>query len=96
MRIWLNDIRPAPEGYLHCRSVNEAKAAIRFYERNYHDDRILINLGHDSGDDYIKLLDWLEKEGIVDTGYLFHLHARNAVGAENMRRIIRKNKWKEI
>lgn len=96
MRIWLDDIRPAPEGYIHCRSVNEAKAAIRFYERNYHDDRILINLGHDSGDDYIKLLDWLEKEGIVDTGYLFHLYARNAVGAESMRRIIRKNKWKEI
>jgi len=103
IKIWVDDIRPAPDNsYIHCRSVNEAKAAIRFYERNYHDDRILISLDHDSGDyfndggDYIKILDWLEEEGIVDTGYFFHLHTMNPVGAENMRRIIEKNGWREL
>ena len=25
MRIWLDDVRPAPEGYIWCKSVNEAK-----------------------------------------------------------------------
>ena len=24
MKIWLDDIRPAPNGYIHCHSVNEA------------------------------------------------------------------------
>lgn len=102
IKIWMDDVRPAPDGYIHCRSVNEAKAAIRFYERNFSDDTILINLDHDSGDyfndggDYIKILDWLEEEDIVDTGYFFHLHTMNPVGAKNMRQIIEKNKWREV
>lgn len=82
--------------------MNEAKTAICQYERNFNDDTILINLDHDSGDyfddgeDYIKILDWLEEEGIADTGYFFHLHTMNMVGAENMRRIIKRNKWREV
>lgn len=28
IRIWLDDLRPAPEGYIWCRSVNEAKKLI--------------------------------------------------------------------
>lgn len=66
------------------------------------DDTILISLDHDAGDfvrdggDYIKLLDWLEEEGIVDTGYFFHIHSQNPVGIENMRRIIEHNNWKEV
>ena len=102
IKIWMDDVRPAPDGYIHCRSVNEAKAAIRFYERNFSDDTILINLDHDSGDyfndggDYIKILDWLEEEDIFDTGYFFHLHTMNPVGAKNMRQIIEKNKWREV
>lgn len=102
IKIWVDDIRPAPDGYIHCRSVNEAKTAIRFYEKNFNDDTILIDLDHDSGDyfndggDYIKILDWLEEEDIVDTGYFFHLHTRNPVGVKNMRQIIEKNKWKEV
>lgn len=82
--------------------MNEAKATICQYERNFNDDTILINLDHDSGDyfddggDYIKILDWLEEEGIVDIGYFFHLHTMNVVGAENMRRIIKRNKWREV
>lgn len=102
MKIWLGDTRLAPEGYICCKSVNEAKTAIRFYERNFSDDTILIDLDHDSGDyfndgeDYIKILDWLEEEGIVDTGYFFHLHTMNVVGKMNMEQICRRNGWKII
>lgn len=66
------------------------------------DDSILISLDHDAGDfardggDYIKLLDWLEEEGIVDTGYSFHIHSQNHVGVENMRRVIEHNNWREV
>ena len=32
MKIWLDDLRPAPEGFVHCHSVNEAKDLIRACE----------------------------------------------------------------
>lgn len=79
-----------------------AKACIHHYEHQYHDDTILIDLDHDAGDyikdggDYIEILNWLEHEGIVDTGYFFHIHSYNPVGVENMRRIIEHNGWREI
>ena len=28
MKLWLDDLRPAPEGYMWCKTVNEAKNAI--------------------------------------------------------------------
>ena len=28
MKIWLDDLRPAPAGFVWCRSVNEAKRLI--------------------------------------------------------------------
>ena len=34
MKLWIDDVRSAPEGYLWCRSVNEAKACIHFIERH--------------------------------------------------------------
>ena len=34
MKIWLDDLRPAPWGYASARSVNEAKTLIREAERN--------------------------------------------------------------
>lgn len=59
----------------------------------------LIDIGYDAGDfakdggDYIKLLEWLEETG---RNYPIRIHSANAVGVENMRRIIERNGWKEI
>ena len=64
MKIWLDDLRPAPWGYESARSVNEAKTLIREAERNGIEIEVL-DLDHDLGDfanqggDAIKLLDWL-------------------------------------
>ena len=106
MRLWIDDIRKPPSSdWLWCHTVRDAKAMVHWYEHQYQDDTILIDLDHDAGDyaddaddggDYIKLLDWLEEQGIVDTGYFFHIHSMNPVGVENMRRIIQKNGWREI
>ena len=103
MRLWIDDIRPAPVGFIWVKTVKEAKAAISVYERTFSgEDTIVISLGHDAGEfaqdgkDYIGVLNWLESEGIVDTGYFFHIHSMNGVGVENMRRIIQKNGWREI
>lgn len=102
MKLWIDDVRPAPEGYIWAKSVKAAKTAIWQYEHNMTDDNILIDLDHDAGDyvseggDYIKLLDWLEAKNIVDTGYSFHIHSMNPAGVQNMRAIIEKNGWEEI
>ena len=103
MRLWIDDTHPAPTGFVQVKTANEAKAAIRCYERTFSgEDTIVISLDHDAdesaqdGKDYIEVLNWLESEGIVDTGYFFHIHSMNPIGVENMRRIIQKNGWREI
>lgn len=103
MKLWVDDVREPPsDEWLWARSVLEACTGIIMYERNMHDDTILIDLDHDAGDyaneggDYIKILDWLEQEGIVDTGYFFHFHSMNPVGVQNMRAIAEHNGWRVI
>jgi len=105
MKIWVDDVRPAPEGYIRVKSVNTAKDYIKAYEKLYEDSGkecykiTLIDIDHDAGEfasmggDYIKLLDWLEETG---RNYPIKIHSMNPVGVENMRRIIQKNGWKEI
>ena len=46
MKIWLDDIRPAPEGYVWCKSVNIAKRTIESAEEPI----VLIDCDHDLGD----------------------------------------------
>lgn len=103
MKLWVDDIRRPPEGYLWAKSVNVAKVLIKAYEPEengvFNSPFELIDIDHDAGDyvnqggDYIKLLDWLEETG---RNYPIRIHSMNAVGAENMRRIIQRNNWKEV
>lgn len=101
MRIWVDDVRPAPDGYVWCKSVQEAKDTILMLELyatiNEYYKIELIDLDHDAGQygppDYIKILDWLEETG---RNYPIRIHSQNPVGVQNMRRIIEKNGWKEI
>lgn len=104
MKLWVDDVRPAPDGYVRCKSVKEAKNAIIeseqfsvWYDTSFY--ITLIDIDHDAGDyandggDYIKLLDWLEETG---RNYPIRIHSQNPVGVENMRRIIQRNNWKEV
>ena len=107
MKLWIDDVRPAPEGYIWCKSLNEAKRAIEVYEgfvhankeNNYPDayDKLeYIDIDNDIGNytkDGMKLLDWLEETG---RSYPIRIHSQNPVGVENMRRIIQRNNWKEV
>ena len=96
-KLWIDDCRPAPTGYIWFKSVNEAKEWIGRIECDFGIE--LISIDHDAGDyasdggDYIRLLDWLEETG---RSYPIHIHSQNVVGRENMRRIIERNGWKEI
>lgn len=100
MKLWIDDERPAPSGYMWCKSVNEAIRIIQFTDRVLCPYEIeLIDTDHGAGDyalyggDYIKLLDWLEETG---RNYPIHIHSMNIVGVENMRRIIQRNGWREV
>lgn len=103
MKLWVDDVRrPPSDNWIWIKTVKMAKSIIHHYEHQYQDDTITIDLDHDAGDfakdggDYIEILNWLEREGIVDTGYFFHIHSQNVVGVENMRRIIEHNGWRLI
>ena len=95
MKLWVDDIRPAPDGFIWCKSVNQAKAAITAYEHQYSCDNILIDLDND-GDDYFKILNWLEEKSIVDTGYFFKIHSQNPVRIMKMEDIIHHNGWRLV
>lgn len=103
MKIWVDDVRPAPEGYLWLKTTNEVINYLTYQwasigmvdEFNIE----IIDLDHDAGNyanqggDYIKILDWMEEN---QRNYPIHIHSMNPVGIENMKRIIHKNGWKLI
>ena len=109
MKIWVDDIRPAPEGYYWIKSVSKAKSAIAKFENENEKFKEywgfppipleVIDMDHDAGDyvsdggNYIKLLNWLEATG---RNYPIHIHSMDPVGVENMRRIIQRNGWIEV
>lgn len=107
MKLWIDDVRTAPQGYVWVKTVNEAKKAIIDAEEMTNIPRMfdcdfrftLLDLDHDAGDyacyggDYIRLLDWLEETG---RNYPIHIHSMNPVGVANMRAIIQRNGWEEV
>lgn len=86
MKIWLDDLRPAPEGYKMVKSVDKAVMIILEAEKNSLEIEVL-DLDHDLGDynndggDAIKLLNWLVERG---TFYPIRIRTSNPVGRANM------------
>ncbi len=110
MKLWIDDLRPAPAGYTWVKTVNDAKWYIESAEEI---EELfptgtpvikLIDLDHDAGDyrpvggDYINILNWLEYRQHNQNGkvYPIRIHSFNPVGCVNMRAIIERNGWKEI
>jgi hypothetical protein len=125
MKIWVDDTRPAPKGYVRVRSVNEAKLLIIAF-MHLKQNRVLsfqttldlfnrmsrnklkkkdfeptiidvIDLDHDAGDyainggDYIKILDWLVEQTVVNkadpTAFPLAFHTMNTVGRETFKTV---------
>ena len=92
IKIWLDDIRPAPEGYVHKKSVNET---IKFIGQCLAEGTEIeeFDLDHDLGDyacdggDAIKLLDYLAEYELF---YPIKFHTANPVGRANMERVIER------
>lgn len=92
IKIWLDDVRTVPEGYVLARSVDEAIALIEQIEAL--DKKIeVIDLDHDLGDyasyggDGINLLDYLVEN---EKFYNVKFHTANPVGRANMERMVQR------
>lgn len=111
MKLWVDDVRPAPEGYVWCHSVFRAMKEIRITEdkiedKEYFGDIILaedyielIDIDHDAGEYAQYGGDYIKLlDWLEETGrnYPIRIHSMNPVGVENMRRIIQKNGWTEV
>ena len=101
MKLWVDDVRKAPNGYVWARSVNDAKLFISMSE-NHPSDFVaceIINIDHDAGNyakdggHYIKLLEWLEETG---RNYPIHIHSDNQINLLWMREMIERNNWREV
>lgn len=110
MKLWVDDVRPAPNMYVWLKSVDEAKEGIEFLEeqlekvheelRPYSSNNIeIIDIDHDAGD-YVRFGgDYIKLlDWLEETGrnYPIRIHSMNPVGVENMRRIIQRNGWTEV
>lgn len=111
MKLWIDDVRPAPEGYIWCFSVNDAKLSIMSREMlngiysglGIEDEVIhpfeLIDIDHDAGDFAYDGGDYIEVLNWLEaTGrsYPIRIHSMNPVGVEKMRAIIKRNGWEEV
>lgn len=111
MKLWIDDVRPAPDGFIGVHSVNEAKLIIEAFVCTYamsqelhstdtEDFKIeLIDIDHDAGDYVNDGGDYIKLlDWLEETGrrYPIHIHSMNPVGVENMRRIIQRNGWIEV
>lgn len=110
MKIWVDDVRQAPSGYIRVKSVDEAKECIVFAEEQYakryealydcsHFQIDLIDVDHDAGD-YVRFGgDYIKLlDWLEETGrnYPIRIHSMNPVGVMNMRAIIQRNGWTEV
>ena len=112
MKLLIDDVRPAPDGYVWCKTVNDAKDIINVRERfdgilwkygNGDTELIrpieLIDIDHDAGDFASDGGDYIKLlDWLEETGrnYPIRIHSMNPVGRENMRAIIRRNGWTEV
>ncbi|HJZ18738.1 MAG TPA: cyclic-phosphate processing receiver domain-containing protein [Candidatus Nanoarchaeia archaeon] len=94
MKLWIDDIRPAPEGWVWAKNANFAMACFNFGVEE-------ISLDHDLGENIPTGYDLLCKiEELVAAGKwnkngwnwgvipIFHIHSANPVGRKNMERAI--------
>lgn len=101
LKFWLDDLRPAPNGWLLCESVEDLIETVNLgrdcYLYFHKEPRILVSLDNDLGEgmtEGYRFLDWLEENGIDDV--TIHIHTDNVVAKERMKAIIERNDWEEV
>lgn len=87
--MWLDDLRPVPEGWTGVRSVNEAIALLStglVVEASL--DHDLGDYAYDGGDGY-KVVDWMAENNIWPSAGV-HCHSGNPVGRERIEGVVQR------
>lgn len=88
MKLWLDDVRPAPDGWVHVRSVNEAITEVQMVRQlgeGWEDASLDHDLGDyalDGGDGY-KFVLWMAEYGVWPDNKPT-VHSMNPVGRGRM------------
>lgn len=92
MKLWLDDIRPAPDGWIWCKNVPEI---LDFFALKEKWKKVVeVSLDHDLGEntstgyDFLCILENEIGSGIENHVPIFHIHSANPVGRKNMQRAI--------
>ena len=97
-KIWLDDIRPAPDKtWIHEETAEDMIALMRQI-LDWGLEIEIISLDNDLGKGRMegyKVLDWLESL-MIPVNFEIHIHSANPVARERMRTIIQHNGWKEL
>jgi hypothetical protein len=111
MKLWIDDVRPAPEGYVWARSTEDAIFIISAYSKllDYICYRIdepqtlpwfeVIDIDHDAGEYADCGGDYIKVLDWMEENHIkapIRIHSMNPVGVANMRAIIERNGWKEV
>lgn len=86
MKLWLDDVRPAPEGWYWAKNVETAKAMLIRGEVTH------LSLDHDLGEDCLSgydLCKWMAENNLWPSEQIT-IHSMNPVGRDNMRAIINR------
>lgn len=82
IKLWVDDKRPAPQGWIWVKTSDEAKGFIQVN----HKDITYMSLDHDLAGDYwtgYDLLKWIAQNGYMPTQRM-NIHTMNPVGRQNM------------
>jgi hypothetical protein len=85
VKLWLDDVRPAPEGWTWVKTVEDAKTVMRENKKV-----VAISLDHDLGDNVptgYNFVCWLEErvaEGTMQAPVTMSVHSANPAGCRNM------------
>lgn len=82
LRIWLDDERPAPQGFVHVHTINELHDVLMRTEGPI----TVMSFDHDLGDasDGYDIIKWLAAEHLDRYPLEIRVHSGNTVGRENI------------
>lgn len=95
IKIWVDDVRPAPKDYIHCRTYNEAIGVL--YQGMFGDDDIEeIWLDHDLGEQKsgYDIAKFIVEEKVCIGG--FGCQSMNPVGRKNICNLLTHYGYKQL
>ena len=93
---WLDESNLPLGNYWICiHSEESAKRNIKEYVNKHRsNDSIILSFGqskNSNSENFIEILEWLEKEDLVDETFYFHIHTKDTFFCIKMKEIISRN-----